>query len=313
MKKLLVMLLALLLLAGCAPGAQPMDATYCSFTDSTGAAVTLAEKPQTVAVLFSSYAEVWSLAGGTVDITVGESVERGFAEESAILVDSGAGKTIDTERLIAAQPDLVIGSADIPAQVEACEALAKAGVPAALFRVDTFDDYLAMLRICTRITGETERYTNLGTEVQLQVSAVINRASQQKESPRILFIRAGSKASATKAKRAPENFVCTMLQELGAQNIADEAPVLLDGLSLEYVMQADPEFIFLTTMGDEKAAKAYIAELFAQEGWRELTAVKEGSYAFLDKDLFHFKPNARWAEAYRLLAELLYPEIDWYA
>ena len=31
--------------------------------------------------------------------------------------------------------------------------------------------------------------------------------------------------------------------------------------------------------------------------------------AFLEKELFHFKPNARWAEAYELLAKLLYPEL----
>ena len=88
--------------------------------------------------------------------------------------------------------------------------------------------------------------------------------------------------------------------------------MLLDGLSLEHVMLRDPDYIFLSPMGDEGAAKAQIAELFSQEGWRELTAVQTENYSFLEKELFHFKPNARWAEAYRSLAELLYPEIDWY-
>ena len=61
-------------------------------------------------------------------------------------------------------------------------------------------------------------------------------------------------------------------------------------------------------MGDEEAAKSYMLELFAAEGWKDLTAVKENRYVFLPKDLFHFKPNARWADAYRYLAELLYPD-----
>ena len=316
MKRITALLLALLLLTACAPAEAPAGEGYCSFTDSTGAAVTLPQKPRTVAVLFSSFAEVWTLAGGTADITVGESVERGFASESAVLVDSGAGKTVDLEALLAAQPDFVMGSADIPAQAEACEAMKRAGIPAALFRVDTFDDYLAMLRICTQITGNEAAWHRYGEEPRQKIEELMTRVQTHLESgaavKEILFVRAGSNAASTKAKRAPENFVCTMLQELGARNIADEAPVLLDGLSLEHVMLRDPDRIFLSTMGDEGAAKAYIADLFAGDGWRDLTAVKGGNCTFLQKELFHFKPNARWAEAYRCLAEILYPEIDWY-
>lgn len=316
MKRITALLLALLLLTACAPAETPAGEGYCTFTDSTGAVVTLPQKPRTVAVLFSSFAEVWTLAGGTADITVGESVERGFASESAVLVDSGAGKTVDLEALLAAQPDFVMGSADIPAQAEACEAIKRAGIPAALFRVDTFDDYLAMLRICTQITGHGEAWQRHGAEPARQIKELMVRVQTHLESgaavKEILFVRAGSSAASTKAKRAPENFVCTMLRELGAHNIADEAPVLLDGLSLEHVMLRDPDHIFLSTMGDEGAAKAYIADLFAEDGWRDLTAVKGGNCTFLQKELFHFKPNARWAEAYRCLAEILYPEIDWY-
>lgn len=317
MRRLLSAFLALLLLSGCAAVSEPVADGWYTFIDSTGQTVTLPEQPERVAVLFSSYAQIWALAGGTVDISVGESVERGFALPDTVLVDGGAGKTIDTEALIAAEPDLVIGSADVPAQAEACEALRKAGVPAALFRVDTFAQYLTMLRICTDINGNADAFTQYGTRVESEIREIKDRVQAHLDAggvqKQILFVRAGSKASATKAKRAPDNFVCIMLQELGAKNIADEASVLLDGLSLEHVMQRDPDYIFLSAMGDEAAAKSQIGELFAGEGWQELTAVRTGSYTFLEKELFHFKPNARWAEAYRLLAELLYPEIDWYA
>ncbi|MBO5273008.1 MAG: hypothetical protein J6I45_00160 [Clostridia bacterium] len=37
--------------------------------------------PEKTAVLFSSLAEIWLEAGGSVDITVGESIERGFVPE----------------------------------------------------------------------------------------------------------------------------------------------------------------------------------------------------------------------------------------
>lgn len=299
-----------ILLCACA---APVDqqGQYYRFTDSVGNTVSLDAAPQRVAVLFSSFAEIWNLSGGTVSITVGESVERGFVCKDVILVDAGAGKTIDHEKLIASQPDLVIGSADIAAQVDACALMADAGIPSALFRVDTFADYLSMLKICTDITGSQDAYAAYGTQVQTQVSEILKKTNTAAvPEKKILFIRAGSQYSSTKAKRAPENFVCTMLNELGASNIADAAPVLLDGLSMEEIILQDPDHIFLTTMGDESAARAYIEDLFSQDGWRQLTAVKNGNYTFLDKELFHFKPNARWAEAYGILAYLLYPELN---
>lgn len=315
MKKAIPILLSLLmlLLVGCGTPKTPdaPDSTGYAFTDSTGATITLHTQPERVAVLFSSYAEIWTLAGGEVSITVGESVERGFVPDGVTLVDSGAGKTIDHELLLAAQPDFIIGSADIAAQVETCELLSGSGIPCALFRVDTVEDYLSMLEICTHITGNAHAYDQYGTAVEAEVRAILEKTAalnaQRKE---ILFIRAGSQYSSTKAKRAPDNFVCTMLDELGAHNMADDAPMLLDGLSLEEILLRNPDYIFLTTMGDEDAAKSYIEDLFRQEGWSDLTAVKTGNYTFLPKDLFHFKPNARWGEAYAYLAELLHPELN---
>lgn len=306
---LLALVTALLLLCSCS--VQPIsEEKQISFTDSMNHLVSLDKTPETVAVLFSSYAEIWNLAGGMVSVTVGESVERGFAPLETPLVDDGAGKTIDMELLLAAQPDFVIGSADIDAQVEACGLLRQAGIPAALFRVDTFSDYLSMLKTCTQITGDAQAYETHGTAVKGRIDEILAAAqTQQSQQKDILFIRAGSQYSSTKAKRAPDNFVCIMLDELGAHNIADEAEVLLDGLSLEEILLQDPDHIFLTTMGSEQAAVSYIGELFSQDGWKELTAVKQEHYTFLEKELFHFKPNARWAEAYESLAKLLYPEL----
>lgn len=312
---ILLLCLALLLSACTAqPKNTASDDWSCTFTDSTGATITLTQKPETVAVLFSSYAEIWILAGGTVSVTVGESIVRGFAAEGTPLVDEGAGKAIDCELLLAAQPDLIIGSADIAAQVEACQIMAKNGIPTALFRVDTFDEYLDMLKICTDITRNANAYKQHGTAVANQIDTILSTVDAHlvngAETKNILFIRAGSQYSATKAKRAPDNFVCTMLDELGAYNIANDAAVLLDTLSLEEILLRDPDYIFLTTMGSEEAAINYIQDLFSQEGWNDLIAVKTGSYTFLSKEMFHFKPNAQWAEAYRTLAQLLYPELN---
>ena len=306
MKKVLSLLLCLLLLPGCAP-ARTAGAGY-TFTDDTGAEVTVPEKPETVAVLLSSLADLWITAGGQVDITVGETVERGFAGESVILVDAGAGKTVDLEGLIAAEPDFVLYSSDLSGQLECADTLRAAGIPAAGFAVETFADYLRVLKICTEILGTPERYERYGAGLEAEIDSLIASARSLENQPDILFVRAGSSAKVTKAKTAENHFVCGMLKDLGTFNIAEKAPVLLDGLSIEEILLSDPDVILFTTMGDEEAGQAYMESLLADPVWQTLTAVREGRVHQLPKELFQYKPNARWGQAYSYLIELLYGE-----
>ena len=319
MKKLLTLVLVAVLtfsLSGCGEASSALLAeesskeAFYSFTDSENNSVVLKEKPKKVAVLFSSLADVWVTAGGKVDITVGETTDRGFADETAVLVDGGAGKTIDKEILIAEKPDFVICSADLEAQKETAELLRKNNIPVAEFRVDSFSDYLSMLKICTDITGNTTAYDEYGVSVQKKIDEIITKTSKEEiEEPKILFIRAGSGADSTKAKTAKDNFVCQMLNELGTYNIAENAPVLLDGLSTEEILRENPYYILVSTMGKEEAAKAYMESVMEDDVWSSLSAVKEDRFAFLPKELFQFKPNSRWAEAYEYLAKLIYPDL----
>lgn len=301
----LLMSIMVLALSACAGSAHTPDGNLITFTDDAGREIRLDKKPQRVAVLFSSFAEIWTLSGGEVAVTVGESVERGFANEDALLVDSGAGKTINEELLLSYHPDFVICSADIPAQVSAAELLNTAGISAAVFRVESFADYLRVLSVCTQITGNAEAYETYGASVKREIDELLSGAADETQA-KILFIRAGSSARSTKAKTAEDHFACAMLRELGTYNIAENASVLLDGLSIEEILTENPDYIFISTMGDETAAKRYMDSVLAESTWQSLDAVKAGRYAYLPKELFQFKPNARWAQAYRYLWEILY-------
>lgn len=292
-------------LSGCERGAQNTT-NYYTFTDDSGRSVSLSAAPKKVAVLFSSFAEVWTLAGGRVDITVGESVERGFAAKDAVLVDEGAGKTINTEALVAQQPDFVICSMDIAAQRKAADFLSSHGIATALFRVESFVDYLRMLKVCTDITGDTEAYRQNGDMVKQRVDALLSGCDGAPKYKKILFIRSGSSASSAKAKGKADHFAAAMLQEIGTENIADAAPVLLDGLSEEEILRADPDVIFITTMGKEDAAKSYMQSVLSSSVWQSLSAVKEGRVYFLPRELFQYKPNNRWDKAYEVLIQNVY-------
>ena len=124
-------------------------------------------------------------------------------------------------------------------------------------------------------------------------------------SPKVLFLRAS--ATNIRAKNSQDNVLGEMLKSLGCQNIADDEESLLENISLEYILQEDPEFIFFVQVGDDKDAIKSHIESFMKDNpiWQELTAVKTGRVYHMDKMLYNLKPNDRWGEAYEKLPELL--------
>ena len=264
-----------------------------------------ATPPARVAVLFSSLCEVWQAVGGTVAITVGESVERGLVPSGTPLVDTGAGKTINTELLLAERPDLVIYSPDIPAQAEAAALCRGAGIRTLALRLDAFSDYMNAIKEAAAITGDPDAVA-AAEAMSVQIETI--KAGVPKEGKAVLFVRAGSTQSSTKAKRSTDHFAAAMLTELGCRNIADGTPLLVDTLSTEAILAADPDHIFFSMMGNEDAARANITAMLERPEWQAMRAVREGNVTLLPRELFHFKPCGRYVRAYRFLADTLYGE-----
>ena len=300
-----VIVVLLIFISGAVETNKPESSgEYFTFTDSEGEIVELSHKPQKTAVLFSSLAECWIEAGGEVYVTVGESVERGLVKEETELVDKGAGKTVDTEKLISLEPDFVICSADIASHRDVASALKKAKIPVAMLRIDTFEDYLTILRTLTKITGKTENYEQFGENAKSEIEQIIS-GGKRENNPKILFVRSGSSYSSAKAKKADDNFAAKILEDFGCVNIADKAEVLLDNLSAEVILKENPQYIFVSVMGDYDNSKAYMQELLAKKEYASLDAVKNGRVYFLPKELFQYKPCGRWAESYRYISSIL--------
>ena len=300
-----VIVVLLIFISGAVETNKPESSgEYFTFTDSEGEIVELSHKPQKTAVLFSSLAECWIEAGGEVYVTVRESVERGLVKEETELVDKGAGKTVDTEKLISLEPDFVICSADIASHRDVASALKKAKIPVAMLRMDTFEDYLTILRTLTKITGKTENYEQFGENAKSEIEQIIS-GGKRENNPKILFVRSGSSYSSAKAKKADDNFAAKILEDLGCVNIADKAETLLDNLSAEVILKENPQYIFVSVMGDYDNSKAYMQELLAKKEYASLDAVKNGRVYFLPKELFQYKPCGRWAESYRYISSIL--------
>ncbi len=318
MKKLLVCLLltaGIFTMCGCGSSAADKSASAetvsegsetVSFTDDLGQEFNI-QRPQRVAAMIGSFADIWCLAGGRNSLAAAAgdtwtSFDLGLGEN---VLNLGAVKEPNLEVLISARPDFILASCNTSANLNLQQTFAEMGINAAYFDVQNIDDYLNMLKICTMLTGCEENYKIYGQDVEAQVMAA--RERQDGSEPEVLCLRATG--SGVKAKSSRDNLLGEMLKDMGCRNIADSETGLLEELNIEAIIQADPRYIFAVMQGSnsEKAQKAFEAALSSNPAWNELTAVKEGRFYVLEHELFNLKPNARWGQAYEKLADILYP------
>ena len=294
--------LALAMLIGGAAAAQET----MILTDDLGRSVTIERQPQRVAALIGSFADIWCLAGGADSLAAAadDTFRKFDLPISAETINLGATKDISLEKLLAAQPQLVIASCSTAEQVALEPMLSQMGLNTVYFDVDSFEDYLRMLRVCTQITGCDENYARYGEDVQAQVDAARARADGSR--PTVLYVRATG--SSCRVKGSEGSVLGEMLHAMDCANIADSEESLLENLSIEAILEADPDFIFVVEQSaDPDAAKAVLEKtLFSSPAWQTLTAVREGRVHVMDGSLFNLKPNSRWGEAYEQLAEILY-------
>lgn len=291
-----------------AGSAEEPAGTAVTFTDDLGRTVTV-DRPRRVAALIGSFADVWCLAGGkdTLAAAAADTWTQFELDLPETVRNLGAVKEPSAEALLAAQPDFVLASTKTQADLELLPTLEQAGIPTACFDVSSFSDYLEMLDICTRITGCPERYEQYGAAVQDQVERAKARA-EGKPAPTVLYLRATG--SSCKVKNSKGSVLGEMLADLQCTNIADSDASLLEELSMESILAADPDYIFLVLQGSDqdKARKTLEKAVLQNPAWQQLTAVKEGRCRYMGQALYNLKPNARWGEAYEELADILYGE-----
>lgn len=296
-----VLLIAALLLPGLAAAQETL-----TLTDDLGRSVQIETRPQRVAALIGSFAEIWCLAGGgdALAAAADDTFRKFDLPIGADTINLGATKDISLEKLLFAEPQLVIASCSTAEQVALEPVLTQMGLTTMYFDVDSFEDYLRMLRVCTQITGCSENYVRYGEQVQAQVDAARARADGNR--PSVLYVRATG--TSCRVKGSEGSVLGEMLRAMDCENIADSEEGLLENLSIEAILRADPKFIFVVEQSaDPAAAKAVLEKtLFAHPAWQTLSAVRAGRVYMMDGSLFNLKPNSRWGEAYMQLAEILY-------
>ncbi len=277
-----------------------------SFTDALERNVTIKSHDR-VACLMGSFADMWCVAGGKESLVASADdtwtgFDLGLEDDVKNL---GQVKEPNTEILLESEPDLVFASSKMQSNVDMLDTLENAGITVVYLDVTGFDDYLSVLKLMTDLTGDSDAYKTNGTDLKSQIEEAKSR--QDGSNPSVCIIRvAGTTVS---VKGNDDTVLGEMCRDLGCVNIADEYESLLENLSLETIIEADPDYIFVVYQGSDEAAASKVFEenVSSNEAWSSLSAVKNGKFYVMDRTLYNLKPNARWGEAYEKLADILYP------
>lgn len=301
MKRAALMLAALLLtLLSCYGAAE-------TFVDALGRTVDVPEPPKRAVAFEGSLADAFLLCGGSLVGTTEDAIaERHLALPEGVAV-IGTIKSPNLELTCAQEPDFILLSAETASHVALAGTLKTLGVPFAYFTANTPQDYMALVETLCRVNGREDLIDAQRERVEKPVAELLGRVRQDARYGKQTALLLRAYASGVRAKGA-DNLAGAVLRDMGLVNIAERGETTLEDITLEQIVLDDPDYIFITTMGasHEKAMTALAETLTEHPAWGTLSAVREGRVYELPRDLFHYKPNARWAEAYALIEELVY-------
>lgn len=293
-----------------------------TFTDGSGngeSTVTVRKNPGRTVSLYTSFTTLWYEAGGHVIGCIGgktaaslyhDYIGRDITQDDGMttVATSSAAKNWDVETILALRPDLIICSAAMDGYATVKTPAAAANIPMIVMEYDDFSDYLKWFKVFCHLTGHPELWESVALAALDEVIDVLLSCPTE-NNPEVFCMFSGAEALSANTSRT---VVGGMIEAMNAVNIADQwggalAAERLD-INLETVFAADPDVILIQCHAGADTAKAMVARLYGDNPvWQSLTAVKEGRVYYLEKNLFHNKPNSRFAEAYVTLAGYLYP------
>ena len=287
-----------------APSAAPSpspQATQPSFpltiTDDEGTSVTIPHAPSRIVSLTpASTEELFALGEGSQ--LVGDTDSDDYPAAAKSLPHVATYQGVIMEKLVAAQPDLVIAGGDgftHPADVAHMRSL---GIPVVVIYAATVPAVLADLRLVGEAAGQLPAATAMTEAMQTRMDAIAALAKAEPTHPSVFYeIGVGPDIYAP----AQDSFVADMVSLAGGTPITTGDPNSYT-IALEKLVVADPQVIVL---GDYDYGTT-VADVLKRPGWEHLTAVVDGAIRPVD-DTIVTRPGPRLADGLAALALAIDP------
>lgn len=257
--------------------------------------VIIETEPMKVVTMAPSMTEmVYALGLG--DKLVGRTDYCNFPAEALEIESIGSLREPNIESIIALNPDLVLMSTH--ASEETVAKFEEAGLTVAVLSAqETFEGVYEIITSMGIIFNIEDEATALIDGMKSDVTEVLELVADV-EKKSVYYVVGFSEYGDYTA--TGDTFIHNMLEMAGGTNIAADG----EGWSynLESIIEKDPEIMICSELNETKA------ELEVTEGYKELTAVKEGRLLEINQDLLS-RQGPRLAEGLKAIAQLLHPEL----
>ncbi|MGC0416718.1 ABC transporter substrate-binding protein [Embleya sp. AB8] len=260
---------------GSAAGTGPDAKSFPATVDSDGTKVTIPAAPKKIVSLAPSATEMLFAigAGGQVTAVDDQSNFPASAPKTKL-----SGFKPNVEAITNYTPDLVIASADTDGLVAA---LNKLKIPVVLTpAAKTFDDSYAQLNTLGTATGHTTQAGEVATRMKTDIATIV--AATPKPAKQLTYFHELDNTLYTSTSKT---FIGQVYAQFGLKNIADDADKAGTGypqLSAEYLVQTNPDLVFLA---DTKCCGQNADTVGKRPGWDRVTAVRNGGVIGLDDDI----------------------------
>jgi len=321
---ILILLVAVLLAACAAPAASPTAAPATAaatpaaspiateaaaspsavafplaLTDDEGTTVEIPAEPLEIVSLTPAATEtLFELGLG--DRVVGKVEDFSvYPPEAAAVPDVAKFGSVDVERIVGLDADLVIAGGSNFNPPDAIARLRSLGVPTLVLFAPDLETAMHDIELIGTATGALEEAESLVESIRADVDAV-EAATAGLEEPRVFY---ELDASNGYFGPAPDYFGTEMIRIAGGEPLTSGTDGVYQ-IEAEQIVAFDPEVILL---GD--AAYGVTADQVAERpGWDVLTAVRNGDVRPID-DVIVTRPGPRLGEGIRALAVAIHPDL----
>jgi len=300
MKKSITLFTAILsiffLLIGCsAKGDEKASATEkgkekIEVTDLSGRKVTFNKVPETFATLSMGDMNIIHALGGKIvgrpdaKITLPEDIKK-------VQVIGNAHQP-NFEQIASLKPDVLIANNGFQKNVPTVE---DQGTKVMISSANSIQDIQKNIELYGTIMKEEDKAKELNQKINDQI-----KTYEKKSDVKALLVYG---APGTYLAALPTSLSGDILDKTGGKNIAADFPEMKEypqyaQLSVERIIEANPDVIYLITHGDPNSVKkAFEGEMMKNEAWKNLDAVKQNRVVILPPDLFGSNPGTKVTEA----------------
>lgn len=271
--------------------------------------VTVRKNPQRTVICYPSLLEIWLDCGGALVGIHSAKTNEVVPEQVKNLPGIGSYFHPNAEKIFQLKPDLVILSGMTGRNRHLAKLLRDSGIDVLQLKYDNYSDYREIAKIFCSILGRTELPAAL-QRVEHEIG-ILKRKVRKKHLPPPTFLTFFFNGSEFRAETS-EAHAASIAEQLGGKNVLNPAGQKITAqrvkFSLERLMLEDPDIIFIVPATTNRKAMDHALKRFETDpALKNLKAVKKKRLILLPAEYFQYKPNRKFPEAFRLMAEKLYP------